>query len=74
MSEARLLLGSSFSGSDGDIGAVHVNLRGLEAVPAERQKGVFRRVVWDLDLLGNRVAARNGGIARVKRGRIDSYS
>ena len=35
---------------------------------------MLRRVVRDLDLLRDSVATRDGGIARVERRRVDSYS
>ena len=56
-------MGASFSSSDSDIGAIDVDLRSLEAVPAEGKQCVLGHVVGDLDLLGHRVTTGDRGLA-----------
>lgn len=62
------------SGNDGDIGAIEVDLAGLERVPSEGHEGVRREVLGDLDLLGDGVSASSGRPARVERGIINSLA
>lgn len=68
-------LGLAAAAADnGNVSAREVNLRGLERVPAEREQGVAGDVVGDLDLLGDRVTASNGGEARAERSVVDALA
>ena len=67
-------MGASFSSSDSDIGAIDVDLRSLEAVPAEGKQCVLGHIVGDLDLLGDGVAACDGGLAGAKGSSVDALA
>ena len=67
-------MGASFSSSDSDIGAIDVDLRSLEAVPAEGKQCVLGHIVGDLDLLGHRITTGDRGLAGVQRGRVHACS
>lgn len=67
-------LGLAAAADNGDVGTREVDLSSLERVPAEGEQGMTGDVVGDLDLLGDSVAASNGGEARSESSVVDALA